>query len=93
MQDAGYAHPSQPGGPSIEGPADLREYTYVPQGSGIVYITITPGHREGSKCTLLSARTALEVLSFLSPELQKPLFFENMMMHGCPDDPQNGHFA
>ena len=71
----------------------LREYTYVPQGSGIVYITITPGHREGSKCTLLSARTAWEVLSFLSPDLQKPLFFEDVVTHGCLGDHQNGHFA
>ena len=47
----------------------------------------------GSQMRLMSQQTAWEVLSFLAPNLQIPLVFENMIMHGCREDPKKVDFA
>ena len=75
----------------------LREYTYVPKGSGIVYITITPRlprgcrqwDREGLKCQYfrsLGVQTAADILTCSLATFKKPSVFE----HQWPDCPEPG---
>ena len=41
----------------------------------------------------MSEQTAWEVLSFLAPNLQILLVFENTIPHGCREDPKKVDFA